>query len=108
MSQKLSPEYRLQGYSTEELVNAWELRATGICHGRKLNGRKLKPGPLLNALVLWFMSLDSAERTRIVDKALPMLEEHLTNRPDPPAEEETPPRPAVPVVNSAPKRKARR
>lgn len=102
-TRKLSPEFRLQGYSTADLVNEWELKATGICHGRKLLGRKLKPGPLLNALVLWFMALDRGEQNAIATQAMEMLENHLTE-PVEDGEAPTPP-PRVPVVNSAPKRK---
>lgn len=107
VSRKLSPEFRLQAYATKELVESWELRATGICFGRKLKGRKLKPGPLMDALILWFMGLDKGEQDRIVNQALPMLEDHL-DRPDDPVAPPAAAQPgAVPVVNSAPERKAR-
>lgn len=101
-NRKLSPDYRLQGYSTEDLVNEWEIKATGICHGRKLLGRKLKPGPLLNALVLWYMALDRAEQNGIATQAVAMLEAHLNEPGHAGPQPETP---HIPVVNSAPKRK---
>lgn len=101
-TRKLSPEFRLQGYSTADLVNEWELKATGICHGRKLLGRKLKPGPLLNALVLWFMALDKAEQNAIATKAMQMLEAHLTEDLD--TEATASGSPIAPPVDTEPQR----
>lgn len=105
MSRKLSPDFRIQAYSTEELVNEWESTATGLCQGRKLLGLKLKPGPLLDGIVLWFLEQGREDREQIVSEAVRLLEKHLEE----PEAEVKPPHPArVPVVNSAPKRKARR
>jgi hypothetical protein len=57
----LTYDFRLQALSLPEIVAAIEGAATDL-GAVKLNGRKLKAGPLINAIVLHFLSLDDAGR----------------------------------------------
>lgn len=73
----LNRESRLAASSHEELVDLWEEAITQSRSGVRYQGRKLRPGPALNALVLWFAELPDQERIRIVAEAVPRLERFL-------------------------------
>jgi hypothetical protein len=75
-------DYRLQGFSTREIAESWEDAATRVGRRFKFDGRKVKPGPLLNALVLWYLGLDEAARLRLAGHALANLEVFLAETDD--------------------------
>lgn len=74
---RLTAAYRLQGLSTREIVGAFEDFAYALAREHKFNGRKLKAGPLLNAIVLRFLEMPEEARASYAVKALKHLEEFL-------------------------------
>lgn len=74
MSRDLTDSYKLQTPSIPEIKDAFDGAAKQIARGVAFRGRKLRPGPLLNAVVLHFLSLDEAERVRIAVENLAILE----------------------------------
>lgn len=68
---------RIQSDSTPEIQRAWEMVALALSGETKFQGRKLRPGPLLSALVLWFTRLAPEERARIGRDAVRALEAHM-------------------------------
>lgn len=80
---KLIHDFRLQGYSFPEIVGGWEQVCADIAVRHKINGRKAKPGPLFNALVLAFIGLSHEEQNRLMEVGIPELE-RLMNLPEAP------------------------
>jgi hypothetical protein len=105
---KLSPIYRLQGYSTEDLVAEWDHTSMDHIYRRKLKGRKLKAVPLLSAIILWWLSLPHEDRDKIVVDGLKLLEQHLDDPEDgePDRSKGKKPKPVDSVSTPAPAKKA--
>lgn len=74
----LTTKHRLQGLSVRELVREFDVAATEVGTEKDFLGRKLKPGPLLNALVLHFLSLDKESRLRFGNVWVARLELYLS------------------------------
>lgn len=98
--------YRLQGDSLQAIAGALDEFAVRIAGEIKYKKRKIKSGPFLNALVLWFLSHDEAERKRIAKDAVARLEAFMAGE-----DGESPradlPAPS-PVAHSRPEKPARK
>jgi hypothetical protein len=70
----LTSDNRLQALSVPEITEAFEDAAVAISRVHEFNGRKLKPGPLLNAIVLRFLEMDEGERGAFAGESLARLE----------------------------------
>ena len=70
----LRQSYRLQGYSLESIVRAYEVGAVETASTLMLHGRKLKPGPLLSAIVLEWLAMPLDKRTEFARKGVAKLE----------------------------------
>jgi hypothetical protein len=66
--------YRLQCDSIPEIAGVLDEFVLRIGADLKFNKRRVKTGPLLNALVLWFMSLPEDERRRLAFDSVANLE----------------------------------
>ena len=71
---KLGSEFRLQADSDEGVTKPFELAILHLPSALKFQGRKLRPGPFINALVCWWSRLPKKERERIAGEALAGLE----------------------------------
>lgn len=69
--------YRLQGLSVPEIAGEFEEATLRVGRRFQFNGKKLKPGPLLNAIVLWYLRLPEDERVRFSGEWIARLEESL-------------------------------
>ena len=73
--QKSSHDDRLQTPSIPGIVNGLTIARIGLNARRiKHRGRKLKDGPLLNALVAWFLDQTGDEQARIAREGLVVFE----------------------------------
>lgn len=70
----LSTEHRLQALSVAEIREAMEEFELKLARRHKFQGRKLKLGPILNAIVLEFMSLPDDEQEKVAVRGLVKLE----------------------------------
>jgi hypothetical protein len=70
----LSSNHRLQGFSLPEVVGDFEQESIRLSRSMTVNGRRLKPGPLINALVIEFLSLPADSRTVMAARGLAKLE----------------------------------
>jgi hypothetical protein len=77
--------YRLQADSVPEVAGDFEKAVLRLAHDVRFQGRKLRPGPALNALVLWFVELPEAERERVARDAIRRLEAVMDDAPVIPA-----------------------
>lgn len=80
MAKRFGSKYRLQALSIERITSAWEDAVTAISRHERLSGRKpkLRPGTLLNALVLRFLEdLDEESRVAYAAEALSRLDEFM-------------------------------
>jgi hypothetical protein len=78
MSTNLGRTWRLQADSAREIALAFEHAALDLAH-LKFRGRKLRPGPLLNALVLAWCDLPPSERERFAVTAIARLDSVLSS-----------------------------
>lgn len=83
---KSTHTFRLQTMSVPDLTEGLikvrlRLNRAGVLH----RGRKLKDGPLLNAIVAWYLRLDDAEQDRIAAEGLAGFEAILDGAGTPPA-----------------------
>lgn len=78
---QLGKARRLQADSDPEVVRDFARAAIDLEGVLRFNGRVLKPGPLLNALAVWWLSRDEAERLEIAREGLTLLEAKLTPGP---------------------------
>lgn len=72
-----SGDFRLTANSVREITDALDALARRYGPEFKFQGRKLKAGPLLNAIALHFLLLPEAERTAILERSIPKLEKIL-------------------------------
>lgn len=76
----LSTSHRLQGFSLPEILRQWEGTCINLGAGVTVNGRKLKPGPMLNALVLAFIhDLSPEQQWDLARKGVERLEAMMAN-----------------------------
>lgn len=73
---------RITCYSTDEIVRDFKIAAAMIRNDVEFNERKIKEGPLMNALIVAFLSLNEKERVEFAKKWTKKLEERLSE-PDP-------------------------
>lgn len=87
---KLSQDHRLQGFSLPEIIREWSRLTLDLAEaGVEDRGRKLKPGVLLNAVVLYYMrQMGPQMRLDIARWGLEELERSLV---EPGDEESSPP-----------------
>lgn len=73
---KFSKEDRLQGYSHPDIADGFAdvTAKTARRYKLKYNGNKLRPGPMLNALAVWFLELDESERASRMQAMVARLE----------------------------------
>lgn len=78
---KLAKEYRLQADSIGEITDAFDAAVKKLVrtHGLTFGARnfKLRPGPLLNALILWFVELPEEQRRKLAVDSVARLERFL-------------------------------
>jgi hypothetical protein len=78
----LSDKYRLQALSLPEITDEIEeLTRRIVKRGVEFQERKLRPGPLLNAIVLHFLGFPAEEQERIAVESLARLEALLSDAP---------------------------
>jgi hypothetical protein len=75
-------ETRLSANSLPEITEALTHLAQQYGRDYRFGGRRIKMGPLLNAITLHFLLLDDGERRAIVERAVPALEALLEVAPD--------------------------
>lgn len=73
----LTRDHRLQALSVADITEPFEDAALALGRVHEFNGRKLKAGPLLNAVVLRFLEMDEAERSAFAAEYLARLEVRL-------------------------------
>ncbi len=73
--------YRLQADSIKEIGGAYEESAVRVSHAVRFRGNKLRPGPLLNALVLAFVEMTEEEQERVAQLAVKRLEDVMDDAP---------------------------
>lgn len=78
MSRELTEEYKIQSASLPEIKDGLTAAANRITRDMKFRDRKLRPGPLLNALVAHFLSRGEDEQFRIARTGVKLLEEILS------------------------------
>jgi len=71
---KFSKSYRLQSDSVAEITRAFEEATFKLSETLKFDGRKLRPGPLLNAIAVHFLHMSEADREEFGRFALAQLE----------------------------------
>lgn len=96
---RFTTTYRLQGLSIPEIAGEFEETTVRLGRTHNFNGRKLKPGPLLNALVLRFLEMTEEERARIAGESLAKLEMKLAQTDQERAEAERKLVAVAPAVN---------
>ena len=74
---RLDKENRLQGYSHPDISGELEAYIARLGGKIKYNGNKLRPGPLLNAIVLWFLEHSEEERTSLATRMVERLEHFM-------------------------------
>lgn len=74
MSRKLTDQDRIQTPSIPELKDGLEAVATRIARGVKFQGRKLRYGPMLNAIIAEFLRLSEDQQDAMVASGLQLLE----------------------------------
>ena len=85
----LSAKYRLGGHSIPEATSGLEGACAELNSILRFNGRKLKPGPLLTALVIQFASLSGEQQRDFAKQGLRRLEA-LLDQPGPIEDNEPP------------------
>jgi len=70
----LTPKYRLVGFTLPEVVRALSGSCAELQYEVKLNGRKLKEGPMISALILAFVDMPPKEQKEFVKKGVAKLE----------------------------------
>jgi hypothetical protein len=86
---QLGKRRRLQADSDIEVVRSFNRCALDLEGDLQFNGRLLKPGPLLNALALWWVSRPEAERRDIAQDGLSRLEAVLGETQEPAPTQQT-------------------
>lgn len=74
MSRKLSNDDRIQTPSITELKDGLESVAQRIARRVKFQGRKLRYGPMLNAIVAEFLRLPEDQQDAMVESGLQLVE----------------------------------
>jgi hypothetical protein len=69
-----SNKNKLRGDSIEPVAYAWDQEARRLARSLTFHGRKLKPGPLLSMLVVWYLELDEADRDEIARRGCELYE----------------------------------
>lgn len=75
----LSRDYRLQALSIPEIAGELERRVLDLSETHEFQGRKLKTGPALNAIVLHFLAQSEEAQRAMIEVYLPKLEAILRN-----------------------------
>lgn len=70
----LTAKYRLNGHSIPEVTSGLEGACAELNSILRFNGRKLKPGPLLNAIVLQFINMSGEQQREFAKTGLRRLE----------------------------------
>src|SRR5262245_19885370 len=70
----LTRQHRLQALSVSEITDRFEDVAVAIGRVQAFQGRKAKAGPLLNAMVLWFLGLPEPAQLALATEYLARLE----------------------------------
>ncbi len=70
-------DHRLQAFSVGEIVTPFEKAVIDLSERHRIRGKKLRPGPFLNALVLRFLQLPDAAKEEFAATALAELEYFL-------------------------------
>jgi hypothetical protein len=65
MAREAKETYKIQAWSWPEVQDGLEGAATRLKGHTRDIGRALKPGPLLNAIILWFLKQPEQEQIRI-------------------------------------------
>lgn len=68
---------RFQAESWPGIKDSFDHTTIDVGRSYRFQGRKLRPGPLLNALAVWFTKLDPSEQNRIAGEALHLLESEI-------------------------------
>lgn len=74
MSREPSDSHKIQAQSVPETKDAFDAVAKQIARTVAFRGRKLRGGPLLNAIVIHFLGLTEAERENIAVEGLAIYE----------------------------------
>lgn len=79
--EKLTAASRLQADSAEVVVEAMQRAVLDIASRAKFRGRKLRPGPAMNALAIWLAELPVSDRAAFMAGAVARLEKVLEGDP---------------------------
>ncbi len=71
---QLSDKYRLNGFALQEIREAVEHSAVHYGQVYTLNGNKLRPGPMMTAILLNWLRRPEVEREAVVREGLKELE----------------------------------
>lgn len=74
MSRDPTSENKIQAHSIAEIKDGFDADSKRLARRVKFRSRKLRPGPLLNAVVLHYLSLAEQERERIATDFLAVYE----------------------------------
>jgi hypothetical protein len=74
MSREPSTDHKIQFPSIAELKDGLAALTNRLARRLKFRGRKLKPGPVMNALLVHFMTLPEDEQARIIEGGLKRYE----------------------------------
>jgi hypothetical protein len=74
MSREPSSDYKIQFPSIAELKDGLASLTNRIARRAKFRGRKMRPGPMMNALLVYFMTLPEDEQARIIEEGLKRYE----------------------------------
>ncbi len=77
---KLKSRYRLQGLSVNAITTPYEEAVIRVAQSHQFSGHKLRPGPLLSALVLHFLEMEEEARMAFAGRALARLEAFLSEQ----------------------------
>jgi len=77
MSRDPSDGHKFQAQSIPEVKDALDAAVSRVARDLQFRGRKLRVGPALNAIALYYLSMDDAERERIVRRGLEVYERLL-------------------------------
>jgi hypothetical protein len=70
----LTRDHRLQALSVPDITEPFEDAAIALSRVFEFNGRKLKAGPLLNAIVMRFLEMSEKEQAEFAGEYLARLE----------------------------------
>lgn len=89
MSRKPTDQYKIQTPSIPELKDGLEIVAQRIARNVQFQGRKLRYGPMLNAIVAEFLRLPEDQQDSLVESGLRLFESLLES--DEPRDEKVAP-----------------